>query len=144
MAHKEAKHRGVVYVLHFSRPYKGKSHYVGWVKNYEDLGRRIEQHRRGRGANFLRHVVAAGIELDLVLTFEGSENTERRFKQLKSTPKYCQMCCDKKGTKCRTYGAQPKRKSDLEVMERYWARLAKQGKKVPQWTAIRGSKNLKL
>lgn len=141
---KDAKHRGVVYVLHFSQPYKGKSHYVGWVKDYENLDQRIERHRSGRGANFLRHVVQAGISLKLVVTFEGSTNTERRFKQFKSTPKYCPVCCEKKGTKCRTYGDQPKRKSDLEVMERYWERKTREGKTVPQWTATRGNKNLNL
>jgi predicted GIY-YIG superfamily endonuclease len=40
--------QGVVYLLHFDRPYKRARHYLGFA---EDLERRLELHRAGRGSS---------------------------------------------------------------------------------------------
>ena len=65
---------GTVYLLHFERPYKHARHYLGFA---EDLERRLELHRAGRGARLVEVVVAAGIGFQLVRTWEGDRTLER-------------------------------------------------------------------
>jgi len=50
---------GVVYMLHFDRPYKHARHYVGWTAR--NVKRRLAEHEAGRGARLLSVVRAAGI-----------------------------------------------------------------------------------
>jgi hypothetical protein len=69
-----ASRRGTVYLLHFERPYRHARHYLGFA---EDLERRLELHRAGRGARLVDVVVAAGIGFQLVRTWEGDRTLER-------------------------------------------------------------------
>ncbi len=51
---------GVVYLLHFSRPYQHARHYTGWT---EDLLDRLDHHARGHGAPrviLLHHLTPRG------------------------------------------------------------------------------------
>ncbi|MDL4817376.1 hypothetical protein [Actinomadura opuntiae] len=41
---------GIVYLLHFTRPYKHAKHYTGWTS---DLDARLAEHAAGRGARLL-------------------------------------------------------------------------------------------
>ena len=41
---------GVVYLVHFSEPYRHARHYTGWTV---DLDARLAEHRAGRGARLL-------------------------------------------------------------------------------------------
>jgi len=59
---------GVVYLLHFSRPYCHAKHYLGWT---EDLQTRLEAHRTGTGARLTQVVVEQGITLELARTWDG-------------------------------------------------------------------------
>ena len=79
---------GTIYLLHFSEPFKHARHYLGWSRNLEA---RLEHHEAGSGANLLRHVAAAGITWELVRTWEGDRNEERRLKKHSST-RYCPIC----------------------------------------------------
>jgi predicted GIY-YIG superfamily endonuclease len=69
---------GTVYLLHFDRPFGHARHYMGWASN---LDGRLRHHRRGTGANLMRHVGRAGITWRLAATWKGAtRNDERRMK----------------------------------------------------------------
>ena len=78
------------YLLHFERPYKHARHYLGFA---EDLERRLELHRAGRGARLVEVVVAAGIGFRLVRTWEGDRTLERILKNRHNAPaRLCPLC----------------------------------------------------
>jgi hypothetical protein len=60
---------GVVYLVHFSEPYRHARHYTGWTV---DLEARLAEHRAGRGARLLQVVAQAGIGWTLARTWEGN------------------------------------------------------------------------
>ena len=47
----------VVYLVHFSEPYRHARHYTGWTT---DLQSRLAEHRAGRGARLLAVITQAG------------------------------------------------------------------------------------
>jgi hypothetical protein len=63
-----ASPRGTVYLLHFERPYKHARHYLGFA---QDLERRLELHRAGRGARLVEVIAQAGIGFQLARTLGG-------------------------------------------------------------------------
>jgi len=65
---------GVIYMLHFSQPYKHARHYVGWT---EDLLDRLDRHASGHGARLIAVITQAGIGFTLVRLCEGTRRTER-------------------------------------------------------------------
>jgi predicted GIY-YIG superfamily endonuclease len=78
------------YLLHFERPYRHARHYLGFA---EDLERRLELHRAGRGARLVEVVVAAGIGFQLVRTWEGDRTLERTLKNRHNAPaRLCPLC----------------------------------------------------
>lgn len=84
------KNPGTVYLFHFSSPFKHACHYLGWGKG--SALKRIADHIAGRGSNLTRHVVAAGITLTLVATWEGDRNMERKLKNRKNAKGLCPIC----------------------------------------------------
>ena len=82
---------GTIYLIHFSRPYQAQSgkgekqvsHYLGWAKN---LPARIAHHRANRGARLIAVINEAGIEWEVVRTWQGDKNEERRLKNWKKVP----------------------------------------------------------
>lgn len=81
---------GTVYLLHFSRPFGHAKHYLGHAVNLE---RRLEEHARGRGANLVRHALAAGIKFKLARTWEGVDRyEERRLKNRGGKARMCPLC----------------------------------------------------
>jgi predicted GIY-YIG superfamily endonuclease len=82
--------RSAEYLLHFERPYKHARHYLGFA---EDLERRLELHRAGRGARLVEVVVAAGIGFQLVRTWDGDGTLERALKNRHNAPaRLCPLC----------------------------------------------------
>lgn len=67
---------GTIYLLHFSQPFGHARHYLGWAR---DLERRLEHHRRGTGANLMRHAGMAGVTFQLARTWPGTRTDERRM-----------------------------------------------------------------
>src|SRR2546429_388192 len=51
-----AADRGVVYLLHFDRPYRHAAHYTGWTSHPLD---RLDEHETGRGARLLAGITRA-------------------------------------------------------------------------------------
>jgi hypothetical protein len=63
---------GVVYLLHFDRPYRHAKHYIGYAASSGFLKRRLAAHERGQGAWLLEVVHEAGIGWQLARTWPGT------------------------------------------------------------------------
>ena len=82
---------GSVYLLHFDERYQHVQHYLGFA--FEDVDRRLNTHRRGRGAKLTRAVAEAGIEMNIVRTWENVDrHFERKLKNRKNAKKLCPVC----------------------------------------------------
>jgi hypothetical protein len=80
---------GVIYMLHFDRPYKHAKHYVGWT---DDLLDRLDHHAKGSGARLVAVIWQAGIGFTLVRICEGTRSTERAIKNAGGAVRYCPAC----------------------------------------------------
>jgi hypothetical protein len=80
---------GIVYLLHFSQPYRHARHYQGWT---EDLFERLIQHATGRGARLMTVIYDAGIGFTLARICEGTRNTERAIKNDGGAVRFCPLC----------------------------------------------------
>jgi hypothetical protein len=89
---------GIVYLLHFDRPYgpgggangRGTAkHYIGWAS---DLEARLADHATGRGARLLAVFHAAGIGWSLARTWPGGRARERQIKRQGGASRCCPLC----------------------------------------------------
>jgi hypothetical protein len=80
---------GVIYMLHFHRPYKHARHYVGWT---EDLLDRLDRHANGHGARLVAVIWHAGIGFTLIRICEGTRRRERAIKNAGGAVRYCPAC----------------------------------------------------
>jgi hypothetical protein len=80
---------GIVYLLHFDRPYRHARHYTGWTT---DLDARLAQHIVGDGARLLQVIEQAGIGRTLARTWRGTRNTERGLKRQGGASRRCPLC----------------------------------------------------
>jgi predicted GIY-YIG superfamily endonuclease len=80
---------GIVYLLHFDRPYQHACHYIGWTV---DLDARLASHAEGRGARLLAVVHAAGIGWALARTWPGGRTRERQIKRQGGASRCCPLC----------------------------------------------------
>lgn len=78
-----------VYLLHFSRRYQHAGHYIGVAHNLE---RRVDEHRRGRGARLMEVVAQAGIDFTVSRTWEGDRKKERQLKNRGGAARICPLC----------------------------------------------------
>jgi predicted GIY-YIG superfamily endonuclease len=79
----------VVYLIHFERSFRHCRHYLG---SAVDLDARLRHHRAGTGSRLLRAVVAAGIKFEVVRTWDGGRQLERKLKNRKNAPRLCPIC----------------------------------------------------
>jgi hypothetical protein len=85
----------VTYLVHLDRrlgtanPRGTAGHYVGQTV---DLARRLETHRAGKGARMLAAAVERGIGFEIVRTWPGGPETERRIKRQRNAPRLCPVC----------------------------------------------------
>ena len=80
---------GVIYLLHFDRPYRHAAHYTGWTTS---LLERIDAHESGHGARLLAVIRAAGIGFTLARTWPGTRSTERALKRQGGASRRCPLC----------------------------------------------------
>ena len=80
---------GVVYLVHFTEPYRHARHYTGWTV---DLDARFAEHQAGRGARLLQVIAQAGIGWTLARTWEGSRQRERQLKRQGGASRRCPIC----------------------------------------------------
>lgn len=78
-----------VYLLHFSERYKHAGHYLGYT---EDLEARLAKHKAGNGARLVEVITEAGLDFQLVRTWNGDRVLERQLKRQKNGPRLCPIC----------------------------------------------------
>lgn len=81
-----------VYLLHFQRPISQAhtaQHYLGYT---DDLQRRIEEHRAGRGSRLCEVAKERAIPFVVVRIWPGGRTEERQLKRRKNAPKLCPLC----------------------------------------------------
>ena len=85
---------GTIYLLHFDQKMAGRQHYLGWTTNLE---RRLGHHRAGQGGRTTARFHAAKIGFQLVATWTGTREDEKRMKggRLSSL---CPVCKEEKVT----------------------------------------------
>lgn len=91
-SHAAARRFGVVYIIHFDRPYEHARHYVGWSRDLWMLELRLRHHRNGEGAKLMRAVTAAGIDWHVSTLFYADRNEERRIKNCGGAARHCREC----------------------------------------------------
>jgi predicted GIY-YIG superfamily endonuclease len=79
----------VVYLVHFSEPYRRARHYTDWTS---DLESRLAEHRAGRGARLLAVITQAGIDWTLARTWQGTRQRERQLKRQGGASRRCPIC----------------------------------------------------
>ncbi len=89
MVSAQAGQSGVIYLLHFDRPYKHARHYTGWT---DDLETRLARHARGGGARLLAVAYAAGVRWQLARTWPGPRARERQLKRQGGASRHCPLC----------------------------------------------------
>jgi predicted GIY-YIG superfamily endonuclease len=80
---------GVVYLVHFTGPYRHARHYTGWTA---DLEGRLAEHQVGRGARLLQIITQAGIGRTLARTWQGTRERERQLKRQGGASRRCPIC----------------------------------------------------
>jgi predicted GIY-YIG superfamily endonuclease len=79
-----------VYLLHFSQPYKGAQHYLGWSGS---IKRRVREHQRGHGVPLTRAVHTVGIVMQHVRSWPGTTRAdEKRLRSYKGNNRLCPVC----------------------------------------------------
>ncbi len=85
-----------VYLIHFDAPLgdpanpRGQAqHYIGFT---DDIAARLDAHRRGLGAALMAAVSRMGIGWQVVLTWEGGRDLERKLKRRKKARRLCPVC----------------------------------------------------
>jgi hypothetical protein len=80
---------GVVYLVHFTEPYRHARHYTGWTA---DLDSRLIEHQAGRGARLLQVITQAGIEWTLARTWQGTRARNVSSSVRGGASRRCPMC----------------------------------------------------
>ncbi len=80
---------GVVYLVHFTQPYRHARHYTGWTA---DLESRLAEHQAGRGARLLQVITQAGIGWTLARTWPVTRKRERQLKRQGGASRRCPIC----------------------------------------------------
>jgi hypothetical protein len=82
---------GVVYLLHFDRPFSHAKHYTGFAGK-STFEARIAHHRNGTsGAKLMDAIYAAGIGFKVAKTEYGSRSRERQLKA-RGASRRCPIC----------------------------------------------------
>ena len=87
---RKPKSPGTVYLIHLDTPIANHAqHYIGWAKHLE---KRIAHHRARSGARLLAVAVELHIDFEVVRTWEGSRQLERKLKNRKKARMLCPVC----------------------------------------------------
>lgn len=82
-----------VYLIHFSEPLGSDrhhaQHYIGFAN---DVDGRLYYHRKGSGSAITRAAKKRGLDLQVVRTWEGGKDLERKLKARHEAPRLCPLC----------------------------------------------------
>ena len=82
-----------IYLLHFDQPIApGRhscQHYIG---SADDLDARLRKHQHSPDARLLQVAKQRGISFDVVRTWQGDRQLERKLKNQKQAPMLCPIC----------------------------------------------------
>lgn len=89
-----------IYLLHFTPPYaapiagtdriKTAGHYLGSTAG--TVEQRLAEHLEGRGSPLVKAALAAGCAVELVATWPGGRQLERRVKRNRHLHRHCPKC----------------------------------------------------
>lgn len=73
---------GMIYLVHFQRPYKHAKHYLGFTELTltERFARHCSNAKKRRGSALMNAIFMAGIKFKVVRTWEGDRTRERQLK----------------------------------------------------------------
>jgi predicted GIY-YIG superfamily endonuclease len=77
---------GVVYLVHFTQPYRHERDCTGWTV---DLESRLAEHQAGRGTRLLQVITQAGIGWTLARTWPDTRERERQLKRQGGASRRC-------------------------------------------------------
>ena len=80
---------GVLYLVHFTQPYRHARHYAGWTA---DLDSRPSERQAGRGARPLQVITQAGIDWTLARTWQSTRQREQQPKRQGGASRRCPIC----------------------------------------------------
>jgi predicted GIY-YIG superfamily endonuclease len=82
--------RGTVYLIHFSKPYKGVRHYIGFTQN---LRNRLAAHKSGRGSPLLKAAHDAGSRFTVARKWhKKTGDFESQLKAQRNHARFCPKC----------------------------------------------------
>ncbi len=82
-----------VYLIHIDKPLHHARHYLGFS---EDLPGRIQKHRNGQGAAFMKAIEKNGISWHVSRIWEGDRTFERMLKDQHNASHLCPTCIQEK------------------------------------------------
>lgn len=80
-----------VYLIHLASPISHAHHYLGYTKA-DTVEERFKKHKTGCGARLLQVANELGIDYEVVRTWAGGRELERRLKKRKDSPRLCPIC----------------------------------------------------
>ncbi len=78
-----------VYLIHLDHALKHAKHYLGFS---EDVQERVQQHRNGRGATFMKAISKEGITWHVSRIWDGDRTIERLLKDQHNASHLCPTC----------------------------------------------------
>lgn len=78
-----------VYLIHLDKPLKHARHYVGFS---EDLPGRLQKHRNGQGATFMKAIAKERISWHVSRIWDGDRTFERMLKDQHNASHLCPTC----------------------------------------------------
>ena len=82
-----------VYLIHFDKPLHHARHYLGFS---EDLLGRIQKHRNGQSAEFMRAIAKEQISWHVSRIWDGDRTFERMLKDQHNASHLCPTCIQEK------------------------------------------------
>ncbi|OHB69012.1 MAG: hypothetical protein A2W17_09685 [Planctomycetes bacterium RBG_16_41_13] len=86
----------MVYLIHFDEHFHHARHYIGYTANARTIKQRLACHRNGQGAKILKALNGQGINYEIVRTWQGDRNFERKLKNRKKSRMLCPVCQNKR------------------------------------------------
>jgi len=78
-----------VYLIHLNTPLKHAKHYLGFS---EDLPKRLQRHRTGQGAAFMKAISKEGISWHVSRIWDGNYELEQMLKRQHNASHLCPTC----------------------------------------------------